>query len=201
MFNFILIGQDIFAFQGSDPKLQKPSKIFADTLYLRLQSRTVPNRPSYTRGIVSLICSRLLIEGTSISRKWMRFGWFGQLPPFPFAKILGWRQTRGCRWDKIWFGEQNLMAEYHIRYSGYGGIAYHHVSNLYVALFSHLLIAELGRRFILLMDLLKNESKIQPDILNTDTGTIRPFWFVILLGIELQPRIKEILRFKFLSGR
>lgn len=33
--------------------------------------------------------------------------------------------------------EQNLLSEYHIRYGGYGGIAYHHVADSYVALFSH----------------------------------------------------------------
>ena len=30
--------------------------------------------------------------------------------------------------------EQNLLSEYHIRYGGYGGIAYHHVADTYVAL-------------------------------------------------------------------
>ena len=32
--------------------------------------------------------------------------------------------------------DENLLAEYHIRYGDYGGIAYHHVSDQYVALFS-----------------------------------------------------------------
>ncbi|MBS9387956.1 MAG: Tn3 family transposase [Dolichospermum sp. WA123] len=27
---------------------------------------------------------------------------------------------------------ENLLSEYHIRYGGYGGIAYHHVSDTYV---------------------------------------------------------------------
>jgi hypothetical protein len=30
--------------------------------------------------------------------------------------------------------EQNLLAEYHIRYGGYGGIGYYHVSDTYIAL-------------------------------------------------------------------
>ena len=33
--------------------------------------------------------------------------------------------------------EENLLAEQHIRYGGYGGIAYHHVSDMYILLFSH----------------------------------------------------------------
>ncbi len=31
----------------------------------------------------------------------------------------------------------NLLAESHIRHGGYGGIAYHHVADNYIALFSH----------------------------------------------------------------
>ena len=30
----------------------------------------------------------------------------------------------------------NLVAEYHIRYGGYGAIAYHYVADNYIALFS-----------------------------------------------------------------
>jgi len=33
--------------------------------------------------------------------------------------------------------ENNLHSEYHIRYGGYGGIAYHLVSDRYIALFTH----------------------------------------------------------------
>src|SRR6266480_8119010 len=33
--------------------------------------------------------------------------------------------------------EENLLAEKHIRYGGFGGIAYHHVSDMYILLFSH----------------------------------------------------------------
>jgi TnpA family transposase len=40
----------------------------------------------------------------------------------------------GTKWDIY---ENNLLAEYHIRYGGYGGIGYYHVSDTYIALFSH----------------------------------------------------------------
>ena len=33
--------------------------------------------------------------------------------------------------------EENLLVERHIRYGTYGGIAYHHVSDTYILLFSH----------------------------------------------------------------
>src|SRR5690349_8199774 len=40
----------------------------------------------------------------------------------------------GTQYDLV---EENLVAEQHIRYGGFGGIAYHYVSDLYIALFSH----------------------------------------------------------------
>src|SRR3546814_3872502 len=40
----------------------------------------------------------------------------------------------GTKWSVY---EQNLLSEYHIRYGGYGGIGYYHVSDKYIALFSH----------------------------------------------------------------
>ena len=40
----------------------------------------------------------------------------------------------GTKWDLY---EQNLLSEYHIRYGGYGGISYYHVSDTYIALFSN----------------------------------------------------------------
>ena len=39
----------------------------------------------------------------------------------------------GTKWDVY---EQNLLSEYHIRYGGWGGIGYYHVSDTYIALFS-----------------------------------------------------------------
>jgi len=40
----------------------------------------------------------------------------------------------GTKWDLY---ENNLLSEYHIRYGGWGGVAYYHVSDNYIALFSH----------------------------------------------------------------
>jgi hypothetical protein len=39
----------------------------------------------------------------------------------------------GTKWEVY---THNLLAEYHIRYGGYGGIGYYHVSDTYIALFS-----------------------------------------------------------------
>ena len=65
--------------------------------------------------------------------------------------------------------ENNLMSEYHIRYGGYGGIAYHHVSDTYIALFTHFINCGVWEAVYILDGLLKNTSDIQPDTLHADT--------------------------------
>ncbi|NER31505.1 MAG: Tn3 family transposase [Symploca sp. SIO1C4] len=89
--------------------------------------------------------------------------------------------------------ENNLLSEYHIRYGGYGGIAYHHVSDTYIALFTHFITCGVWEAVYILDGLLKNTSDIQPDILHADTqGQSSPvFALSYLLGIELMPRIRN----------
>ena len=85
------------------------------------------------------------------------------------------------------------MAEYHIRYGGYGGIAYHHVADNYIALFTHFITCGVWEAVYILDGLLKNTSDIQPDTLHADTqGQSAPvFALAHLLGIKLMPRIRN----------
>ncbi|MFI5305474.1 MAG: Tn3 family transposase, partial [Nitrospiria bacterium] len=96
----------------------------------------------------------------------------------------------GTKWDLY---EQNLLSEYHIRYGGYGGIGYYHVSDTYIALFSHFIPCGVWEAVYILDGLLKNESDIRPDTLHADTqGQSTPvFGLSHLLGIELMPRIRN----------
>jgi TnpA family transposase len=96
----------------------------------------------------------------------------------------------GTRWDLY---EQNLLSEYHIRYGGYGGIGYYHVSETYIALFSHFIPCGVWEAVYILDGLLKNKSDVQPDVLHADTqGQSEPvFALSNLLGIELMPRIRD----------
>ena len=52
-------------------------------------------------------------------------------------KCWGTGKRAAADGSKFQLYENNLMSEYHIRYGGYGGIAYHHVSDTYIALFTH----------------------------------------------------------------
>lgn len=89
--------------------------------------------------------------------------------------------------------DQNLLAEYHIRYGSYGGIAYHHVADNYVALFSHFIPCGVWEAVYIIEGLLKNQSDIQPDTVHADTqGQSTPvFALSYLLGIKLMPRIRN----------
>jgi hypothetical protein len=96
----------------------------------------------------------------------------------------------GTKWNLY---EQNLLSEYHIRYGGYGGIGYYHVSDMYIALFSHFIPCSVWEAVHILDGLLKNKSDIQPDTLHADTqGQNAPvFGLAHLLGIQLMPRIRN----------
>ena len=88
--------------------------------------------------------------------------------------------------------KNNLLGEQHIRYGGYGGIAYHHVSGEYIALFSHFIACGVWEAVYILDALLLNKSVYQPDTLHADTqGQSEPvFALAYLLGIKLFPRMR-----------
>ena len=94
---------------------------------------------------------------------------------------------------------QNSLASYHIRYGGYGGIAYHHVSDTYIALFSHFIPCGVWEAVYIIDGLLKNTSDIQPEIVHADTqGQSLPvFGLSHLLGIQLMPRIRNWQDYRF----
>lgn len=89
--------------------------------------------------------------------------------------------------------EQNLLSEYHIRYGGYGGIAYHHVADKYIALFTHFIPCGTWEAVYIIEGLLKNFSELKPQKIHSDTqGQSTPvFALSYLLGIKLMPRIRN----------
>lgn len=96
----------------------------------------------------------------------------------------------GTQWDLY---EKNLLSERHIRYGGYGGIGYYHVSDTYIALFSHFIPCGVWEGVYILDILMNEKSEIQPEILHADTQgqSATVFGLSALLGIELMPRIRN----------
>lgn len=88
--------------------------------------------------------------------------------------------------------ENNLLGEQHVRYGRFGGIAYHHISDTYIALFSHFIACGVWEAVYILDGLLKNHSVLQPNTLYADThGQAEPvFGLAALLGIRLMPRMR-----------
>lgn len=111
----------------------------------------------------------------------------------PLTKFWGDGTTAAADGTKYDLYEQNLLSEYHIRYGGYGGIAYHHVADSYIALFSHFIPCGTWEAVYIIEGLLKNTSEIQPNIIHADTqGQSTPvFALSYLLGIQLMPRIRN----------
>ena len=87
----------------------------------------------------------------------------------------------------------NLLAESHIRYGGYGGIAYRHIADNYIALFTHFIPCGVWEAVYIIEGLLRNTSDIQPEVVHADTqGQSLPVFGVAhLLGFELLPRIRN----------
>jgi len=97
----------------------------------------------------------------------------------------------GTQWSVY---ENNLLSERHIRYGGYGGIGYYHVSDTYIALMSHFITCGTYEAIYILDGLLANKSDIQPDTVHGDTHaqSLPVFALAFLLGIKLMPRIARI---------
>ena len=85
---------------------------------------------------------------------------------------------------KYELAENNLLAEYSIRYRAYGGVAYHHMAGTYIALFSHFIPCGVWEVIYILEGLLKNTSDIQPTAVHADTpGPVDAgFWSLPFAG-------------------
>ena len=90
--------------------------------------------------------------------------------------------------------EGNLFSECHIRYGGYGGIAYFHVSDNYIALVSRFMTSGVHESIHILDPFLENKSDIQFDTVHGDTQaqSYPVFALAHLIGWKLMPRIRHI---------
>ncbi len=115
-----------------------------------------------------------------------------QYSRFDLPKYWGGNNVAIADGTQIPLRKNNMLGEQHIRYGGYGGIAYHHISGEYIALFSHFIFCGVWEAVYILDALLLNKSVYQPDTLHADThGQSEPvFALAHLLGIKLFPRMR-----------
>lgn len=111
---------------------------------------------------------------------------------FELPNYWGQRNVAIADGTQMELRENNLLAERHIRYGGHGGIAYHHISATYIALFSNFIACGVWEAVYILDGLLKNTSILDVDTVHADThGQSEPvFGLAHLLGIRLFPRMR-----------
>jgi TnpA family transposase len=118
-----------------------------------------------------------------------------------FKILQAWGTGKSCAADGTiqYIRESNLISEYHIRYGHRGGIAYHHVSDQYIALFSTFIPCGVWEAVEIIEALLKNKSDIKPDTVHADTQGQSTVVFALayLFGIKLMPRIRNWKDLKF----
>ena len=109
------------------------------------------------------------------------------------ASMWGDGQTAAVDGSQIDTWENNLLAESHVRYGGFGALAFRLVSDNYIALFSHFIPCGVWEAVYLLDSLLSNVSDIQPDTIHADTqgASLPVFGLAALLGFDLLPRIRN----------
>ncbi len=109
------------------------------------------------------------------------------------AKLWGDGHVVAADGSQVNTWENNLLAETSIRCGGFGQLAYRHVSDTYIALFSRFMPCGVWEAVYILDGLLQNTSDIQPDTIHADTqGQSLPVYgLAALLGFELLPRIRN----------
>ncbi len=181
---------------GSDPKLERPIERYLLTLFTYGCNLGPAQAARHMRGLVSghmlSFVNRRHVNAKKLDAALVDL--LNNYHRFRLPKFWGDGTHASADGTKYDLSEQNLMAEYHIRYGGYGGIAYHHVSDLYIALFSHFISCGTWEAVYIIAGLLKNKSEIQPDTLHADTQgqSTTVFGLSYLLGIKLMPRIRNI---------
>ena len=92
----------------------------------------------------------------------------------------------------------NLLAAHHFRYGKTGGIAYRHISDNYIALFSRFIGCGIYEATYILDILQTTLSNFRPTRLHADSHgqSAHVFGLAFLLGIELLPRIRGWKRLK-----
>jgi TnpA family transposase len=116
-------------------------------------------------------------------------------------RLWGDGSSVGTDGTKYALAENNPMAEYHFRYRDIGGVAYYHIADTYIAIFSRFVPCGTWEAIHIIDGLLNNRSELQPRKVHADTQgqSTTVFALTHLLGIELLPRIrnwKDLLFYK-----
>jgi TnpA family transposase len=179
---------------GFEPKLAQPRERYVTTTFCygcNLEpTQTARALPGLDRKQVACVNQRHVSEATLDDTIVQVVNAYNQFTP---PRLWGAGQhvsADGTKWDVY---EQNLLAEYHVRSGGWGGIGYYHTSDRYIALFSRFIPCGVWEGTYILDGLLDNATDLHPDIVHADTQgqSTAIFGLAYLLGIQLMPRIRN----------
>jgi len=186
---------------GSDPKLSNPAERYVIASFAYGTNMGAAQLAKHMRGMVSDH------EITFVNRRHVtvdkleaaRTDLINRYQQYDLPKRWGHESIAGADGTKLDLYENNLLSSYHIRYGSYGGIAYHLVSSLYVALFTHFISCGMWEGNFLIDGLMRNTSSVRPTTIHSDTQgqSTTVFALAHLLGIELMPRIRNWKDLKF----
>ncbi|VXD22093.1 transposase [Planktothrix paucivesiculata PCC 9631] len=180
---------------GSDPKIERATERYLLTTFTYGCNLGPAQAARHMRGIVTAkelaFVNRRHVTVDKLNAALVDI--INRYNALNLPKVWGDGKSAAADGTKYELYEENLLSEYHIRYGGYGGIAYHHVSDTYVALFSQFISCGTWEAVHIIEGLLKNSSDIQPDTIHADThGQSTPvFALAHMLGIKLMPRIRN----------
>ena len=179
---------------GSDPKIDDATRRYLFTVFgygcNMGASQTAKHAPA---GINRQMLRRLNSQHISVPTLEAALrDVIDEYARFELPNYWGQRNVAIADGTQMELRENNLLAERHIRYGGHGGIAYHHISATYIALFSNFIACGVWEAVYILDGLLKNTSILDVDTVHADThGQSEPvFGLAHLLGIKLFPRMR-----------
>lgn len=186
---------------GSDPKLSDPASRYVLVTFAYGTNMGPAQAARHLRGAVSShqlgFVNRRHVDANKLEAAARDI--INPYAALQLPRCWGDGSSAAADGTQIDLYENNLLAAYHIRYGGTGGLAYHHISDTYVAFFSHFIGCGVWEAVYILDGLIKNTSDIQPDRIHADTqGQSAPvFGLAHMLGIELMPRIRNWSDYSF----
>ena len=186
---------------GSDPKLKDP---LAANIVTTFGYGTRMGSAETARHVRSAINERTigLVNKSHVNLKKLAKA-IGRVVDyyqgFPLIKAWGTGERANVDGSLQSIYEQNLLAEMHIRYGAKGGIAYHHVADNYIALFSSMIPCGVWEAVAIIDGLLNNQSSVKPTKIHGDTQaqSAPVFGFGYLFGIRIMPRIRNWKHIRF----
>lgn len=180
---------------GFDQKLADPQQSYCLTLFAMATGLGPTQAARHMRGLITASSlarlNRRHITAEKLEAAHNDF--LNEYSQFEITRSWGSGETAAFDGTLFELAEQNLLSDFHFRYRLKGAVAFHVVSDLYIALFTHFIPPGVWEAVYIIDALLKNRSRIQPDTIFADTqGQSTPvFAFTYLLGIKLMPRIRN----------